>query len=454
MQRIRVLLSCFLALVLLMTGTLALAEAPQAAPMPEGRREVVFWHCFGGTIGQAVQAVVDSYNASQDKIWVNAIFQGSYDEALTKLKTAVPVKAGPDMWQMFELGTTFLVSSGYAIPFQEMLDKDPYINIEDIEPALRRYYTYDGKMVCIPFNPSTPIMYYNKTAFREAGLDPEKPPTTFKEIAEVAEKLAVRDGRRITRYPMGLSIYGWFFENFLAGMGANYVNNENGRTGIATAIEFDKSGAGKHILEYWKKLVDDEVVYDYGADNAAARAGFVAEQTCMTLESTAQLTTLTNAIDGKFELGTAYLPSMLDESQKAVIIGGANLWLAKQEDEQRVNDAWDFIKYATRADVSAKFSLATGYFCANTRAYDEPSFKAYLEKNPNFLTAINQLHDCPDNYATNGASVGVMPELRAIFQAEMSLVLEDAQTVDQALEKMAIDSNAAIENYNKTVYGM
>ncbi len=450
-------LSVLLVCALCFACMLPTAWAAEQQQAPAGRRTVTFWHCFGGVIGEAVQAVIDNFNASQDEIWVEGIFQGGYDECLTKLKAAMPAGTGPDMWQMFELGTTFLASSGYAIPFQDMLDKDPYITIDDIEPALRRYYTYqvDGqpKMLCIPFNPSTPIMYYNKTAFKEAGLDPENPPTTFAEIVAIADKLTVKDGGTITRNAMGIPIYGWFFENFLAGIGANYVNNNNGRTDIATAIEFTENGTGKQVLETWKKLVDDGIVYNYGVDNAASRAGFIAGQTCIMLESTAQLSTLLTSIDGQFELGTAYLPSMLEKSENAVIIGGANLWLAKSDDEQKVQDAWTFIKYATSAAVSAQFSQSTGYFCANTKAYEEQSFKDYLKERPNFLTAINQLHDCPDNYATNGASVGVMPELRAIFQEQMSLYLEDVQSVEETLTNIADAGNAAIANYNTTVYG-
>ena len=458
MNRFSRFVSCLLVLCILLSFGFvsALAEAaPTPAPVPEGRREVVFWHCFGGTIGEAVQRVVDNYNGSQDEIWVTAIFQGAYDDCLTKLKAAVPAGTGPDMFQMFELGTTFLVNSGWTIPFQEMLEKDaePYVMIDDIEPALRNYYTYDGKMVCIPFNPSTPIMYFNKTAFVEAGLDPAAPPTTFAEIAAIADKLTVKEGNRTIRHAMGLPIYGWFFENFLAGMGANYVNMDNGRTGHATAIEFDTSGAGKQIMETWKQMVDDGVIYNFGADNAASRDAFIAGQTCIILESTAQLKTLLNGIGGKFELGTAYLPSMLEKTQNGVIIGGANLWLCKNEDQQRVNDAWTFIKYATSAAVSAQFSMDTGYFCANTTAYDEPSFQTYLEENPNFLTAINQLHDCPISFATQGASVGVMPELRAIFQEEAALYLDDAESVEDMLNNIAEKGNAAIQGYNKTAYG-
>ncbi|MEA4899100.1 ABC transporter substrate-binding protein [Bacillota bacterium Meth-B3] len=453
-------LSKLLSLLLIVSLFLSFAAPAFAAeatpvPVPEGRREVIFWHCFGGLIGEAVQRVVDGFNASQNDIWVTAIFQGAYDDALTKLKAAMPAGTGPDMFQMFELGTTFLVNSGWTVPFQEMLEKDaePYISIDNIEPALRNYYTYDGKMVCIPFNPSTPIMYFNKDVFKEAGLDPENPPTTFKEIMAIADKLTVKEGNRTTRYAMGLPIYGWFFENMLAGAGSNYVNNDNGRTGHATAIEFDQNGVGQMILENWKQMVDEGILYNYGADNGASRDGFLAGQTAITLESTAQLRVLEKGSEGKFELGTAYLPSMLDKTQNGVIIGGANLWLCKQDDEQRVNDAWTFIKYATSAPVAAQFSMDTGYFCANMTAYDQPEFQEYLKANPSFLTAINQLHDCPSNYATQGASVGVMPELRAIFQEEASLYLDDAQSIEDTLANLAAKSNAAIQSYNKTAYG-
>lgn len=446
MKRMLTLVLALMMLVSAMPAAMAQTSAPA-----DGRREITFWHCFGGKIGEAVQMVIDDYNASQDEVLVTGIFQGAYDDCLTKLKAALPAGNGPDIFQMFELGTTWLVGSGLCVPFQDLLDTDPYVDLADIEPALRSYYTYDGKMQCMPFNPSTPIMYYNKTAFAEAGLDPEKPPRTFDEIAALKDQLTVVENGKTVRYPMGLYIYGWFFESFLAGLDANYVNNDNGRTATATAIEYDQNGAGAQIMTKWKQLVDDGVIYDYGTNGTDSQTAFCAGQTCMTLASTASLTSILAAVDGKFEVGTAYLPSMAQEPTGGVLIGGANLWIPKTDDAQRQADAWDFLKYATSAEVSARFSQATGYFCANTNAYETESMQAYLEENPNFRTAINQLHDCPISYATAGASVGVMAELRQIFQSWMELVLQDAISVDDALVEMAAESNAAIANYNKTV---
>ena len=179
----------------------------------EGKRTVTFWHCFGGTIGEAMQATVDAFNASQDEIFVEASYQGAYDDTLTKLKAALPAGTGPDVFQMFELGTCYLSGTDYVIPFQDMLDKDPYISLDQVEGVLRNYYTVNGKMMCIPINPSSPVMYYNKTAFEKAGITDV--PTTFAEIEAIAEKLTAVEGN--PEYAMGLSIYGWFFENLLAG---------------------------------------------------------------------------------------------------------------------------------------------------------------------------------------------------------------------------------------------
>ena len=300
---------------------------------------------------------------------------------------------------MFELGTCY--RRELVIPFQDMLDKDPYISLDKVEGVLRNYYTVDGKMMCIPLNPSSPVMYYNKDAFAKAGIT--EVPTTFKEIEAIAEKLTAPEGN--PKYAMGLSIYGWFFENLLAGLPT--TPTENGRAGVSTAIEYDTNGGGALVLESWKRLVDEGICFNFGVDNAGSAAAFIAGDTAITFESTAQLTTITNGAE--FEVGAAYLPSVLDESIGGVLIGGANLWLTKQDDDQKVQDAWEFIKFATSAEPAAKFSMATGYFAANTTAY-VPA----CQHRKSAQTLPCNSHDSPLNNVTAGAFVGVMGELRRV----------------------------------------
>lgn len=434
------------------SGSIPTETDPKATlPAGSNARTITFWHCMGGAIGESVEEVVTKFNDSQSEIFVVSEFQGKYDDSLTKLKAAMPVGNAPDVVQMFELGTRYLVDCGYTIPAQDMLEKDAFFKMEDIEPILVNYYTVNGKFQCIPFNPSTPIMYYNKNAFTEAGLDPEKPPRSFEEIEAMGEKLIKKDGNRVTQYPFSMFIYGWFFENFIGGMGKLYSNNNNGRTDIATAVEFDTNGSAKVIMETWKRLVDKGIIINYGRKSEDAKNAFISGQAAMLLESTAQLSTILNGVGGKFEVGTAYLPMMDAAADGGVIIGGGNLWMMNNKDEQRIKDAWEFIKFATSPEVAAAFSRSTGYFCANKNAYETPEMKEYLEKNPNFQTAINQLHDTPLNYATQGASLGVFSEIRSIFEQNMEMVLQNGMSIEQCIESTAKTANDAIANYNKTV---
>ncbi len=429
------LVALFLALALLL-GCVSMAGA-------EGKRTIQFWHCFGGTIGEAVQANVDAFNASQDEIFVQATFVGSYDDTLTKIKQS-PVSEMPDVFQMFEMATKFLVEQDYVVPFSDLLEKDPFMSLDQISAAMLNYYTVDGKFWCLPLNPSSPIMYYNKTAFEKAGIT--EVPTTLKGIKEIAEKLTSVEGG--PQYAMGLSIYGWFFESMLVGAGYYYVNNENGRADTATAIEYDTNGGGKLVMEAWRDLVKSGVAYNFGVDNDGAKAAFIAGQTGMTLESTAQLTTITNGAD--FEVGCAFFPSVLDERADRAIIGGANLWMVNSGDEQRMADTWEFMKFMAGPEPAARFSMATGYYAANTGAYEVPEYVTYLEEHPNARVALDQLQQSELSHLTGSLFTGVNAELRQIWQEEFDLYLQDVYTTEEALAAIAERSNASIQNYNNT----
>lgn len=406
-----------------------------------GKRKVVFWHCSGGTIGEAIQANVDAFNASQDEIEVEAIFQGGYDDSLIKIKAAVPAGEGPDVFHIYEMATAYLKDVDWVIPFSDMLEQDPFMDINDLNGALRNYYTVDGKFWCLPFNPSSPIMYYNKTAFEAAGIT--EVPTTFAEIEAIASQLVEQGG---VKYAMGLSIYGWFFEALLVGSGNYYVDNENGRTAAATKIDYDTNGGGAMVMEAWKRLVDEGVCFNYGVDNDSSKAAFMAGDTAITFESTAQLATITNG--SSFEVGAAMLPSVLEERVDRAIVGGGNLWMVKTGDEQRQADTWEFMKFMVSAEPAAKFSMATGYYAANTKAYEVPEYVEYLESNPNAKVALDQLMASELSNLTGSVFTGVNAELRQIWQEEMDLYLQGAYSTEEALAAMAERSNASLAAYN------
>jgi len=150
--------------------------------------ELTFWHAMGGKGGEAINKMVKDFNQSHPNIKVTAQYQGTYDDALNKLKTSEQSKAGPDIMQVYDIGTKFMIDSKWVTPVQKFIDEDKF-DTSKLEPNLLKYYTVDNKLYSMPFNSSTPILYYNKNAFKEAGIDPNKPPKNFNQIEEYGKKL-------------------------------------------------------------------------------------------------------------------------------------------------------------------------------------------------------------------------------------------------------------------------
>lgn len=426
----------------------ALAATMSFAACAEGgeKVQITFWHAMGGVNGETAQALVDDFNASQDEIEVHAEYQGSYDDAITKLKAAMQSGQGlPDVCQMYDVGTKFMVDSGAAVPVEDMFESTGY-DPASVMDVITSYYTTDGKQYAMPFNVSTPMLYYNKDVFEAAGLDPNTPPTTYDEVLEYAQKI-VESGAA----PVGYShyIYGWYFEQQLAGLGAYYGNNENGRTEPITAVDFDQNGGGLKVFETWKKLYDSGYFENYGTVGADTQTAFFAGQVGMIIESTAILKNATNS--STFEIGTGNLPKIEENEEGGVIIGGGALWMMDSEDQAKKDAAWKFIEYCTTPEAQAKWSMGTGYFAINPAAYETEDFKAYLEENPNFMTAINQLNATPVNNYTAGVLSGVQTESRLIFNDVMPQVYDGKMTPEEGVAELAKQVNAAIENYNASI---
>lgn len=408
----------------------------------DGKVEITFWHAMGGVNGEATEAIVKAFNESQDQIVVKSEYQGTYDDMITKLKATMQSGGMPDVCQMYDIGTKFMADSGYAVPVEDMFASTSF-DPSCVMDIITSYYTVNGKQMAMPFNVSTPMLYYNKDVFKAAGLDPEKPPKTFDEIMEYS-KTIVESGAA----PVGFSqaIYGWFFEQQIAGQGKFYANNENGRKESATAVDFDQNGAGLKIFETWKKLLDSGYAANYGSTTADTQTAFFAGQSAIIVESTAILKNATNSSD--FEIGTGYFPKIEDSAEGGVIIGGASLWMMDNKDDAKKDAAWKFIEFTTTPEVQATWSMSTGYFAINPAAYDTPDMKAFIEENPNFLTAINQLKDTPVNGYTAGVLSGVATESRTLFNEAMEKTYDGTYTPQEAVDFLTKSVNSAIENYN------
>jgi sn-glycerol 3-phosphate transport system substrate-binding protein len=425
---------------------------PTQAPPPESPSvtKVNFWHSMAGDIGgKAIPQMTNDFNASQDKCYVVYTYTGSYDDSLNKLKAGLQSKDTPTVIQLYDIGTRLMVDLGVAEPVQNYIDAEKY-DVSDLEPNVLAYYTVNGKQYSMPFNTSTPILYYNKDMFKQAGLDPENPPKTFAEFTDAARKLTVKNADGTTAvYGGAFAIYGWFFEQFLAVSGGYYVNNGNGRDAPATAAIFN-SPEVVAILDWWKSMYDEGILANFGRATVDTRNAFLAGQTAMFIDSTAVLRGMMDSSAGKFEIGTAFLPRPNEEAltKFGTIIGGGSLWIIKDRPQAEKDCAWEYIKFMASAPQQAYWQTMSGYFPIRKSAYNEKLAQDWMAKYPPFTTAIDQLHAAPNNRVTNGGLIGVFPEARATIESTIEDVLSGKATPKDALDKAAGTVTSAITEYN------
>lgn len=412
----------------------------QAAASGEGQT-ITFWHSMGGVNGEALDYLVNKFNQENDKgITVEAQFQGEYDDAINKLKSAQIGNMGADLVQIYDIGTRFMIDSGWVVPMQELIDADGW-DVSQIEPNIAAYYSVDNKLYSMPFNSSTPILYYNKDMFEKAGIT--EAPDSLGAIGEIADDLMTKGG---AGEPISLGIYGWFFEQFTCKQGLDYVDNGNGRTAAATAVVFDENGAAVNTLTAWKELYDKGYAPNVGRGGDSGLADFSSGKAAMTLGSTASLKQILEDVNGKFEVGTAYFPKVNDSDEGGVSIGGASLWALNNEDEAKKAATWEFVKFLVSPESQAYWNAQTGYFPVTTAAHDEPVFKDNLAQYPQFGTAIDQLHDSTPQSA--GALLSVFPEARQIVETEIENMFNQNRSPEDTAAVMAEQINKSIEEYN------
>lgn len=437
----RKLLSLLLVLSMVFgLSAFALAEDPV---------EIIFWHAMGGVNGEAITKMADDFNvANEGKIKVTVEYQGGYDDEINKIKAAGMSALPCDVVQVYDIGSRFMIDSGWVKPMQELIDADNF-DISQIEPNIAAYYTIEGKLYSMPFNSSTPLLYYNVDAFKEAGLDPATPPKNFDEVMEMAEKLVVKgDDGKVVRYGYGMGNYGWFFEQWMGKMGLHYVDNGNGREAPATKVVFDENGGAAAIFNVWKKMIDEGVFTYLGRGNNDAKAAFISGNIAMTLESTAALKSLLTNVGDSFEIGTGYFPNIHPEDVGGVSIGGGSLWALNSGNEAKEKASWEFVKYMISPEVQAFWNAQTGYFPITVATHELDAFKANVEKYPQFGTAIEQLHATGPKYV--GSLLSVFPEARALVETYTERLINGEMTVEAAVENLAREINSAIEIYNLT----
>lgn len=405
--------------------------------------EIQFWHAFSDTARSGwIQNLADEWNAQHSDFVVVPESKGSYRETLQASVLASRQGVAPHLVQIFEVGSQLALDSGIFTPIGEVGNVD----LSDYIKPVLNYYTFNGSVYSIPFNSSSPILYTNKDMMIKAGLNPENPPETFEEIL-VACEAAKAAG--IDAAGLGFNVHGWFFEQWLAEQGSSIVNNGNGRDARATETMLD-SQASANILNFIKTL-NDRGFYKYTGkleDWGGSDAIFQEGKTMFHITSTADLGNITNAIDGRFDMGTGRLPIPSGVKRNGVVIGGASVWMADGHSTGEQEAARDFILFMTNTENMMDWHKLTGYYPVRKSSVDQLEKEGWFTSAPTRTIAFTQLLETIPNQSTAGGVMGTFGETRTIVEQAVQKVLNGA-SVDSALSEAKKLADLKLQEYNK-----
>ncbi len=407
--------------------------------------EIQWWHAMGGVNGERVNKIADDFNATQSDYKVVPVYKGNYTETMTAAIAAFRAKQQPHIVQVFEVGTaTMMAAKGAVYPVEQMMkDAGEKFDKADYLPAVISYYqTSDGDLLSMPFNSSTPVLWYNKDAFKKAGIS--SAPATWDDMKSASEKL-VGAG-----YKCGFS-FGWqswvMIENFGAWHNMAIGTKENGFAGLDTEFTFNNNGVKKHLARIadWSK----DGLFAYGGRRGDSLPMFTNGECGMWMNSSAYYGGIKK--QAKFEFGQAMLPldTTLAKKPQNSIIGGATLWVLKGHDSGDYKGVAKFMTYLSSAEVQAWWHQETGYVPITTAAYELSKKQGFYDSNPGTDTAIKQLSLNAPTPASRGVRFGSFVQIRDILNEEMEAIWNGTKSADQAMDDAASRGNKLLRKFEK-----
>jgi sn-glycerol 3-phosphate transport system substrate-binding protein len=428
------------------------AAAAFAGSLPQAAlaaTEIEWWHAMGGELGEKVNEIAEGFNASQSDYLLKPVYKGNYTETMTAAIAAFRAGQQPHIVQVFEVGTASMMSAKGAIkPVHELMAEsgEPF-DPKDYLSAVTGYYTdADGNMLSMPFNSSTPVLYYNKDAFAKAGLDPESPPATWPEVEAAARKL------QAAGYPCGFTT-GWQswvqLENFSAWHNVPFATKANGFGGVDTELAFNSPLHVKHIgtLASWQK----EKIFDYGGRRSDSAPKFYNQECAMYMNSSASYAGVkANAKD--FEFGVGQLPYWPEAGRpQNSIIGGATLWVLGGHDEEAYDGVARFFSYLSSPEVQADWHQFTGYLPITHAAAKLTREQGFYDRNPGTDVAIMQMTGAEPTENSKGLRLGNFVQIRDVINEELEAIWNGSKSAEQGLNDAVSRGNALLRRFEKTV---
>lgn len=359
----------------------------------------------GGNVANLIDSMTAEFNAENPDIQVEAVYTGNYDDTVTAIQTAIQGGNAPDLFVSLATQRFTMASTKMAMPLDDLIAADPegQAFVDDFIDGFMLDSYVDGQTYSIPFQRSTMVMFYNKDAFKEVGLDPEAPPTNWTEMVEYAQKLT-----NDKRYGVGIALNSgsaqWAFTGFSLENCTNGVGlmNPNGKEVYFNTPE------NIEALQLWLDLQNK---YNCMAPGIVQWTDlptqFLAGEVAMIYHTTGNLTNIKN--NATFDFGVCFMPA---GRQYGAPTGGGNFYITNGISEERQQAAWKYIKFMCETERAAQWSIDTGYVATRNSCYETELLKDYYASFPQALVAYEQLQ-----YA--------QPELTTYSAAEMWRILND-----------------------------
>ncbi|CAM3787825.1 sn-glycerol-3-phosphate-binding periplasmic protein UgpB precursor [Vibrio aerogenes CECT 7868] len=409
------------------------------------KTEITWWHAMGGQLGETVNKIAKDFNQSQDDYKLVPVYKGTYTETLTAGIAAYRAHKSPNILQVFDAGTATIMSApGVVKPVQDIMVQSGYpFKSSDYIEGVRYFYADDhGKMIGMPFNSSTPVLYYNKNILSQAGV---QPPKTYEEMENVAKKLKAKGYTAFSQ-----SHTPWImFENFKSRHDLPFSDQENGYAGTPTRLTFNSADMKMHFkkLKEWS----DKGYYKYfGSDWDANQRPFERAEVAMWMGSSGSFGGLMNRV--KFDLGTAYLPywEKLTKNPVHTFIGGAALFALNGHPGKEDKGVAAFFAYLTKPEVQMYWHKTTGYVPVTNAAYELTKQSGYYQKFPAAEVGVKQLSLAAGEW-NKGYRVGFYPQIREIENREFDKIFAGQESVDHALDTVETESKTLLKRFARTM---
>lgn len=430
------------------TGALGLAM-PRIVRAQSGRTEVQFWYGLSGALGERVQEQVQRFNASQSQYGVVATFKGSYTDVMTGAIAAWRAGTPPHIAQVFEVGTATMMAAGPAVRPVHALAAEAGVPIDPANyiPGVRSYYSdREGRLVSMPHNSSSAIMWLNLDALERAGVTEQ--PKTWEQIRAAAEKLKAANA---TAVPVTTSWPIWvLFEQMASIHNVLFASEENGFAGLGAQMNLGDP-LFRQVVDYVLGLQRDGL-FRYGGRDNAGDAAFPTGEAAISFMSSALRARVSQ--EARFRWASVPLPyfSSITQDPKNGVLGGASLWTltARNRTAAEYKAVAEFYRFISQPEQDMLWHEGTGYVPITVGGYERARAAGFYERNPGADAAIIQLNRAQPTPASRGFRLGGFVEIRNIIQEELEKGFQGQQNTQQILETANRRANVVLRNFERT----